>query len=66
MTTYRKPTATMLPNPRKHTIANNAFLARVKAAFNAAIYRKCLALVNGPGGEAEAREYIRRNVSTSF
>jgi hypothetical protein len=44
---------------RKQTAANNPFLAKVKRAMNAPIFREASRLANAEG-EAAARAYVQR------
>jgi hypothetical protein len=49
----------MTTTTRKQTAANNAFLAKVKRAMNAPIFREASRLANAEG-EAAARAYVQR------
>jgi hypothetical protein len=50
---------TMTTTIRKQTAGNNAFLAKVKRAMNAPIFREASRLANAEG-EAAARAYVQR------
>jgi hypothetical protein len=51
----------MTTTTRKQTAGNNPFLAKVKRAMNAPIFREASRLANAEGeGEAAARAYVQR------
>lgn len=50
---------------RRLTAGNSPFLAAARKVFNAPIYTRIMAAMNGPGGEAEARAIAARYIRLS-